>query len=338
MKNFSNKGIHRLLFFSILILIQTSSKCRAQEAENNKEKDPPTSTITMDVYMGGAFIEYTFYDDSGSVVKKLRDDQFESRHPMHKLNALNDTVTDAFHTLERLPTAKPGTKGLQPKVIAELNSLKKLGIIVKSPERADVIIGPVSDTRPFISMPKRKYLIHIETARVLDYSAEETDGYGNALLDCSYITIYNYMGAIYKEILFPDKIIDYATVSDDGNFLMCSYSYTYLWDEGHNNVPDGVAIADLRSGKIDYISTYEPKNDFFPGSVLFADGYFQATIGSPWASICIRLYVDPYDRKYYTKLYKKDRENSRKAIFPVRSFLQFEGVLENPKQFESFSY
>lgn len=343
----SNSFAYKNSVFSSLVFIFSifHFDTFAQNEDLGKPNLPSKSSIVVQDASDGSFSDYFFYDDSGKIVKKIRHDQFESRHPVCRLSVLStkthDSLPEYYHVLplRKDKDSESGARRLNPSVVEELKSLKKLGIIVKTPEKASVIIGCPSSERPVISLPAMKYLTTIETTCILDYSAKEIEGQGNALVDCSYLTIYNYHGNIIKEILVPDKIVTSATVSDDGNFLMCSYSYTYLWDEGMNIMPEGILIADLNSGKIDYLSKIETKQSLNPGSNLFADNYFQVTIGNPWSGdSCIRMYINPYDRKYYIKAYGEDRQKSRKPIFPARSFIQFEGVIESPLKFNSFSY
>jgi len=331
-------------YWFLLLFLFFNCDCNGQNTNESKGLIKAKSTHGVIAVSDGSSGEYYFYDDAGRIVKKIRHDQFESKHPICKLDALKKKLPDSLRGYHVLPLEKDknsesGTKRLNTSIVNDLNSLKKFGISVNHPEKASVIMGCPSDLWPIISMPGCKYLTTIETVNVLDYSAEETEGRGNALLDCSYLTVYNYLGNIFKEVLVPDKIVTSATISDDGNFLMCSYSYTYLWDEGVDVIPDGILIADLSTGKLDYLSTTETKNSLSPGSILFADNYFQVTIGNPWSGdSCVRMYINPYNRKYYIKLYEEDRQKRRRPILQAQSFIQFEGIIESPEQFNSFSY
>ncbi len=334
-----------LCFLGLWLFFQSASNCSAQESGPPNGKVMHKSTIEMTEAPDGSFSEYYFYDDNGKMVKQLRHDQFESKHPVFKLNLPkppSDNPDARF--FEDFGPISTSSENPKPKInlgekLSALRSLQKDGLIVKTPEKATSIIGhPILDQRPIISKPANKFLIKIETARIVDAFADETEGTSNSLLDCSYITIYDYNGNVFKEILIPDKIVTFASISDDGHYLIGICEYSLVWDEGLSSKPEGVLLVDLQTKEMNYVVTAETHNPFDANSVLFADQYFQMTFDSPWSGgKCHRLFLDPIKRAYYTKTYAADPSNKRKAIM-AKSFSQFDGIRENLKDFEGFSY
>lgn len=329
----------------ILLFFGTNNNFCAQNKSAQIGPGKYKSTIVLNESSDGSFSEYSFYNDSGELVKKMRHDEFESKHPIFQLNLpkTNSGNSDGlyFDNFVSFSTEnnKFETKKNAGAIISELKSLDKFGMKVKTPEKATVIIGhPFLDLRPIVSKPSNKFLIKIETARVLNAFASGTEEKTNTLLDCSYITIYNYLGEIFKEILVPDKIVSYASISDDGKYLVCVCEYSFVWDEGLSSYPEGVKIIDLNTKKMDYIISKETLNRLEISSVLYDDGFFQMTFKSPWSGeMCYRFFISPQMRAYYTKEYAPDPVRKRKAIM-AKSFMQFEGVKENLNEFVPFSY
>lgn len=337
------KPTHRFYFCCacLWMLFLFNTQCQAQETGNAVKKDTLKSTI---VAPGYGFDEYLFYDEAGRLVKKIKHDQFESKHPIYKLDIprAKDKNADSWFFEPFVKFSENGSKQeplLDPREkVRVLKSLKKYGLHVKTPEKATIILGPHSDLRPIVSQPAKKFLIKIENASVLDAFAEETEDFSsNALLDCSYITIYDYMGELFNEVLIPDKRVGFASISDDGRYLLCVCEYNFVWDEGVSNTPEGVLVVDLQTKEMDYIVRKETKNHVTTTSLLFADQYFQMTFGNPWSGSEIhRLYINPAERAYYLKTFPRDR--TRKANKRAESFSQFEGVREDLKEFKAFSY
>lgn len=333
------------LYLGVFVFLFFHFDSNGQDTIESKSLIQPKSTIVLYEAPDGSFNEYYFYDSAGTLVKKMRHDQFESMHPVFKLN-LARSLPGNFNAnfFEDLTSFSTSDNNIEPEMnpdakLSELRSLKRFGLTVKTPEKATTIIGhPTLDQRPIISRPANKFLIKIETARILDAFIDESGEGSNSLLDCSYITIYDCMGNLFKEVLVPNKIVSFASISDDGEVLMCICEYSLVWDEGLSSKPEGVLIADLKTAEINYIVTDVTKNPFDRNSILFVDHYFQMTFDNPWSGgKCHRLFIDPDKRTYYIKTYAEDPLKKRKPIM-AKSFSQFEGIREDIKEFNVFSY
>jgi hypothetical protein len=339
----SNNKTSMYLVLVLSLFLNYDSNCQNPNESNSLTQ--PKSTIVMQEASDGSFNEYYFYNYAGKLLKKIRHDQFESKNPIYQLDLPKTSSPEGGDFFEgftnhSIRENKVKSKTDIDKVVSELKRLANYGMDVKSPEKATVIIGhPNLDQRPLISQPSHKFLIKIETASILDTYAEEPESGGNALLDCSYISVYNYMGIISREILIPDRIVSFASISDDGNFLLCICEYSLSWDEGLTRKPDGVLVVDLQTNKMNFINASETKKPIYAASILFADNYFQMTFGNPWSGEkCNRLYINPYDHSYYIKSYQSDYQKRKKPVFPASSFFQFEGTKERIEDFNSYSY
>lgn len=297
-----------------------------------------------------AYDWFHFYDAAGRCVKVLRSEQLESKHPIYKLDFPNSIPRgrEYFDYFKPLENVNYETGELTPLVnraekIKKLHSLIEYGLTVKSPEKATGIIGNpdkvYTDWLGQVTQPACRYLSRIENATIIDAlaAAQYDDFLANSLLDCAYITIYNHLGEIYKEVLVPDKLVRVALVSDNGRYLVCEY-YNVISDDTSGGFPvTGYLIVDLETNKIDYMSrpefrqaeSYEP---------LFSDGYFQITLNNPDIGyVCNRLFIDPFSRSFYIKTYPPDMTRSRKVV-RGKSFMLYEGMKEDITQFTKFSY
>jgi hypothetical protein len=334
------------LYATVLFTLLSFTQCSGQQADKLVPEEKPKAKIVSFQPVGGPYyVEYTFYDTAGNKIKTMRHDEFESRNPVFKLDLPKapdsmkgilyfDYLVD-YSRQEKKTIPKRNAK----KIVSELSGLKKYGLTVKNPEKATIITGLIDEKTPFITQPGGKYVTKVESASVLDAYAAETQDTSNALLDCSYISVYNFTGEFIKGILIPDKVVDYAIVSDDGKYMACICSYSLVWDEGLDSKPEGVYIVDLVTNKKTYITTPETHGSIFFNSILFADHYFQMSYGNPYSGSKVdRLFINPYNKTYFLKNYLAEYKTPRKAIRKATSFIQFEGMKERIEDFRAYAY
>lgn len=314
------------------------------------------SVITQIQDTSLAFDWFRFYDSDGICIKTLRSGQFELKHPIYQLNFPRYDPKDKdyfnYYYFKPLEDINYKTGELTPlanrtQKAEELQSLSKYGIMVKKPEKATHIIAKLNSGYTYwnelVTQPAGKYLARVENAVIIDaYDALVVSRYddltANSLLDCAYVTIFNHLGDVYKEVLIPDKLLRFALVSDDGKYMVCE-AYNVIANETSGGYPiSSYLVVDLNTKKIDYLS----RPEFWQASgddPLFADGYFQITFNTSTDTgiVTNRLFIDPYSRNLYMKKYLPDTSKNRKVI-RGKSFVRYEGIKEDILQFEKFSY
>jgi hypothetical protein len=306
---------------------------------------PRRSVIVIEKIDTGKHVLYHFYNEAGVEVKTIRGDRFAINSPVYKLNFPQTTAeerrTNAGMFYQFLADINPESGKMIPIIkttvkVNELNSLKKSGIVVRNPEKANFILGNPLYEYHSVTVPACKYLVKNESASVFFLNEPERgEREGNALLDCSYLTVYNNLGNKVHEVLIPDKIVDKSLVSDDGRFMLCTYGYSVIWDEGTNTNDEGFLIINLETGEKTYFPMEEARHPSYDN--CFYDGYFQITLNSPGRG-CSRLIVDPYKRKYYLKTYDGPlREIKRQWIFGL-PFIQYHQIPEDLSSFSEKSY
>lgn len=306
-----------------------------------EEKDLPKGVIsetTTDHYPSKTF---HFHNEEGKEVKTIREDQFPNNNPIFKLPFPKDTnwqETGLYYLLLSTFDEKTGKEHRQVSVaekIKAFNTLRKYNLQVKAPETATIIIGSPNESMVVVTPPLSQYLVRCETASIYyEYAKETRDADGrimsNSLLDCSYITVYNHLGEAVRKVLVPDKLIKVGWISDDGKYLFCSYTLGFIGEEGI--VSGAFIVIDLQSQAIIPINIpyFQEYADGISG--FFAEGYFQMQCGGKSF-----LYINPYNRTYYTVLY--DREQIKdKRMTRYTSFTPFEGMKIDLSQHQKYTY
>lgn len=309
------------------------------------------SVITQIQDTSLAFYWFRFYDSDGQCVKTLRSGQFELKHPIYQLDLPvydpKDKKYYDYYYFKPLEDINYETEELTPlvnrtKKIQELQSLRKYGMVVKEPEKATHIIAKLNSEYTYqfhmVTQPAGKYLCKVENATVVDDLAwaKIHDYVKKSLLDCAYITIYNHLGKVYQEVIVPDRYVEFALVSDDGRYLLCET--TIVVDDRDGPVEEtGYLVIDLETNKIDYLSRPEFRQAR-AYNIIFADGYFQMTfdIFSDIEIMSNRLLVHPYSRTFYIKTYLRDIPD--KKLVWGKSFMRYEGIKENIREFKKYNY
>jgi len=324
------------------------------KAANREENRELKSVITQIQDTSRAFDWFRFYNADGRCVKTLRSKEIESRHPIYQLGFPKSVSKGREFYDYYMPFEKVNyeTGELTPLVdrdgkVKKLQLLSKYGMVVKKPEKATNIVGNpekvFGDMLARITQPAGKYLARIENAVVVDaYDVLAVSRYddftANSLLDCAYITIYNHLGEIYKEVVITDKLLRFALVSDDGKYLVCE-AYNVIANETSGGYPiTSYLVVDLETKKIDHL--LKPEFQQASGDdPLFADGYFQITFNTSTdlGILNNRLFIDPYSRSFYVKKYLPDMYKNRRVIQNM-SFMRYEGIKEDITQFTKYSY
>ncbi len=308
-----------------------------------EEKDLPKGVIsetTTDRYPSKTF---HFHNEDGEEVKTIREDQFPNNNPIFKLPfPKNTNLQEAGLYYLPLSTFDEKTGKEHPQVsvaekIRAFNTLRKYNLKVKSPETATIIMGSPNESMEVITPPLSQYLVRCETASIYYGYAEPSYGaddkpVSNSLLDCSYITVYNHLGEVVRKVLVPDKLISVGWISDDGKYLFGGYTFGFVGGEGISGTSGGFMMIDLQTETINPINIPNFEGCSWDVSGFFADGYFQMQCESTKF-----LYVNPYNRTYYTVLYDqeqiKDKQRNR-----YTSFTPFEGLKVDLSEHQKYTY
>ena len=152
-----------------------------------------------------------------------------------------------------------------------------------------------------------------------------------ALIDCSWLTVYDVKGDVYKQFMIPDKLVETAIVSEDGNYMICETmsSWTNIAGELYYEY-NGFLIINLLTNNIIYLNDDILKND--AAEILYADSYFQIYFSTGY-----RVYLNPEKKTYsFFRYYIKDTRGKKQVW--GKSFEHYLGLRESLEQMQVVEY
>lgn len=305
------------LISSAILLLCFSTGCEAQQPEQARTIDISSyrlrapeggnlsamdnDTIAPDIQVGQRGLitnfneHFIFHDSLGNIIKVVKKDNFPTQNPILKLNFPHNpsTAEPAYNYLgdfalfsywdsktHQIVQVLP-----KPEIRREFAKLQRYGIFFDNPDAATRILGAAIGYRYFNRSPNRKFLCVVEDASIINDFTEEPERFdengvllGDAMFDCSMISVYDHSGKMIKEYLLPGKNCGYNFgISNDGRFVFVGYYKTARSADGYGAGKGGYCMIDLYSNTLEEINDRDlpvPDGNAFD-EIVFAQDFFR---------------------------------------------------------------
>ena len=298
----------------------SSYRLRAPEGGNLSAMD--NDTIAPDIPVGQRGLitnfkyHFIFHDSLGNITKVVHKDSFPARNPIFKLNfprnaAKSEPEYNHSGDFARFSYWDSKTQAIvqvlpKPVIRREFAKLKRYGVNIDKPDSATFILGSVhykecnrSANRKFLCVAEDVSIIN-EFTQVPERFYENGVLLGDAMFDCSMLSIYDHSGKMIKEYLLPGKNCGYNfCISNDGRFVFVVYYKSARSADGYGSGKGGYCMVDLYSNTFEEISDVDLPVSDGGGSyaIVFGQDFF-------------RFYNEDYDKDnsfyyYYINPYTK---------------------------------
>lgn len=342
----------------ILLLFSAASGCKEQQPKQARVIDMSlyrlrapeggnlwamdNDTIAPDIPVGQRGLitnfnsHFIFHDSLGNIIKVVHRDSFPTRNPIFKLNfPRNTTATDPaynhFGDFARFGYWDSKTQAIvqvvpKPIIRREFAKLKRYGINIEKPDEATLIYG-LAGYKYCSRSPNRKFLCVVEDVSIINEFTEEPERFdengvllGDAMFDCSMISVYDHSGKMIKEYLLPGKKCGYSFgISNDGRFVFVGYYKTARSADGYGGGKGGYCMVDLYSNTLEEINDRDlpiSSGGHFD-EIVFAQDFFRfqnVSIYTKETSSQYYYYINPYTKVLYEPL-KVPKTDFRDLIY-----------------------
>jgi len=285
----------KYIFFTFFGLMGLITPCCGQEQRSLPKDSIPRGIITLKdtVLNGNSTTLVVFHDDKGNVAKTIGYTEFPDYSPFKNLpfpQIRNDKEVGEGETRYDLKTVS---------IEERLEVLKKYGIKTIDSSYMKRATAIRHFKRPAVVRHKNndKFLLTSSYTEIANY---EQNG---ASFCNSYISIYNYIGNIVKQLNVNAS--GNITMSSDAHFLLCESvtvipGYEYSFEYGP------YLLYDLKENKIDTIDIpiFHDRNIERPSFSTYGDSFFQIMyISRKNPNQLLHILVNPLTKCVFEKSY-----------------------------------
>ena len=237
---------------------------------------------------------FIFHDSLGNITKVVNKDSFPARNPIFKLNfprnvAKSEPAYNHSGDFARFSYWDSNTQAIvqvlpKPVIRREFAKLKRYGINIANPEAATRILKKAS-SRHCKRSSNRKFLCISEDASIINDFTQQPERFdengvllGDAMFDCSIISVYDHSGKMIKEYLLPGKNCgSNFYISNDGRFVLIGFHTTARSADGYGSAKGGYCIIDFYTNMLEEINDRNlPVSDGIAfDEIVFAQDFFR---------------------------------------------------------------